>query len=174
MTRHAVPDARDLYRARVLEHRTLLQIGDRHHVGASTVRTWLARAGIRVPPRPKHAVSFGTQEALAAPLQTYSQVRDRMVPDITVPEQFARMPSRAERSPEHRLLLAVLENAIDTLRLRVVNAHRTAAVAEARAWIASDAVGVTSFVGICHAFDFDVGWLRARLLGTDGRVAVGA
>jgi hypothetical protein len=76
--------------------------------------------------------------------------------------QLLRRPALA--TPEARLMAAVLEDAIREYQLLVLRGARRMALAELRAWFASDAQDHPfSFTAICDALDIDAHWLRAGL-----------
>ena len=88
--------------------------------------------------------------------------------EIILPSQFAER-GRA-RTPEQRLMWAVLSDALDLLlaRLRpgaLKATSRPRAIAEARAWVESDdTLWPFSFENICGALGLHPDWLRRRVL----------
>jgi len=85
-------------------------------------------------------------------------------PLLVVPGQLDRS-SRCLR-PEARLQLAVLEDAIATLRLcaGIEQRRERRLLAEVEGWLASDdATWPFAFVSICHTFGFDPGYVRRGL-----------
>jgi len=95
--------------------------------------------------------------------------RVQLEPDIILPGQF--LP-RTISTPEKRLLLAVLEEALWTFQRYVIATDRRsrALFAEVETWFASeDTVRLYSFLGICDALGIDASYVRSRLgrwLGT--------
>jgi hypothetical protein len=84
-------------------------------------------------------------------------------PDIVLPSHF--LP-RTIAMPEKRLLLAVLEEAVGTLRryLGATDRYSRATFADVEAWFASeDSARLCSFVGICDALEIDATHLRSGL-----------
>lgn len=84
-------------------------------------------------------------------------------PDIILPSQF--LP-RTVGTPEKRLLLAVLEEAVGTYQRYVMATDRRgrAILADVEAWFASeDTLWLYSFVGICDALGLDATYVRAGL-----------
>ena len=88
--------------------------------------------------------------------------------DAVLPVQFHEYA--AARSGYHRLLLGILEDALDTLRQydrevrshpRLIHSRRM--LAEIRAWFASEKVTYGSFLYICQHLDFDAPGLRRQL-----------
>jgi hypothetical protein len=90
-------------------------------------------------------------------------------PDIILPSQF--LP-RTIATPEKRLLLAVLEEAIGTFQRYATATDRNsrALFADVEAWFASeDTAWLYSFIGICDAVGIDATYVRSglgRWLGT--------
>jgi hypothetical protein len=71
-----------------------------------------------------------------------------------------RLTDLSEREPEHRLLVAMLLDAIEDLQ-----SQRDGRRAEVLAWVAAtDVRWPLSFVTVCGALDLDPVTLRARLL----------
>ena len=97
--------------------------------------------------------------------------------EIILPSQFAER-GRA-RTPEQRLMWAVLSDALDLLLapLRPVALKATSrprAIAEARAWVASDdTLWPFSFENICGALGLHPDWLRRRVLALHKQVQAG-
>ncbi len=84
-------------------------------------------------------------------------------PDIILPSELLR---RVVATPEKRLLLAVLEEAVGTYqRHAMATAPRSRAVfAEVEAWFASeDVTRLYAFVPICEALGLDATYLRSGL-----------
>jgi len=88
-----------------------------------------------------------------------------MEPDLILPVQFLQ---QSVATPEKRLLLAVLEEAVGTYQ-RYVSAPRldrrnTGVLADVEAWFASeDSHGLYSFVAICDALGLDATYVRSGL-----------
>jgi hypothetical protein len=83
--------------------------------------------------------------------------------DIIIPSQF--LP-RTVATPEKRLMLAVLEEAIGTLQRYVVatDRHGRAMFVDVEAWFASEDVApLFSFIGICDALGIDATYVRSGL-----------
>lgn len=84
-------------------------------------------------------------------------------PDIILPSQF--LP-RAVATPEKRLLLAVLEEAVGTYQRYVMATDRRSLTvfAEVEAWFASDdATRLFAFVPVCDALGIDAAYVRSGL-----------
>lgn len=84
-------------------------------------------------------------------------------PDIILPSQFL---GRTIATPEKRLLLAVLEEAVGTYqRYAVATDRRSRAIlAEVEAWFASDATAqLCDFVAICDALGIEAAYVRSGL-----------
>jgi|SRR5262245_64881544 len=85
-------------------------------------------------------------------------------PDIVLPVQFFTRPSdRATWSGAHRLLAALLEDAVLTCSSvpRSPNPKRSHLVREALRWMRSDdRTWVFSFLGVCEMLDLDPGAIR--------------
>jgi hypothetical protein len=89
-------------------------------------------------------------------------------PDVTPPIQFF---GRTLATPEKRLLLAVLEEAVTTHRRHALATDRRgrALLADVEAWFASeDTVWLCGFVAICDALGLEASYVRAGL-GLGGR-----
>lgn len=84
-----------------------------------------------------------------------------------VPSQFADLlRNHQARPPEHRLMLAVLEDAIRSYQRYASSSrrHSRRLFREAEEWFASDAATWPfSFVVICETFDLEPGYVRAGL-----------
>ena len=97
--------------------------------------------------------------------------------EIILPAQFAER-SRV-RTPEQRLMWAVLSDALDLLlaplRPGALKAtSRPRAIAEARAWVESDdTLWPFSFENICGALGLHPDWLRRRVLALHGKLQAG-
>lgn len=93
--------------------------------------------------------------------------RVELEPEVVLPSQFSSgVRIDASLSPERRLLLAVLEEAVGDFQRDVVATGREAQrrFAEAEEWIASDeATWPCAFVPICHALGLDPAWIRRGL-----------
>ena len=89
-------------------------------------------------------------------------------PDTIRPSQFFQ---RGIATPETRLLLAVLEEALNTRQrhLASTDPRSRTALAEVEAWFRSDDAGqLCDFVAICNALEIEPTWMRARLGLSDG------
>ena len=89
-------------------------------------------------------------------------------PDTILPGQFFR---HGIATPETRLLLAVLEEALNTRQrhLAATDPRSRAILAEVEAWFRSDdAAQLCAFVAICNALEIEPTWMRARLGLSDG------
>lgn len=110
------------------------------------------------------------------------RLSDLFVPDTMLPSQyFDRLHRRSERTGEHRLMLAILEDAVDVYRKQAAaqDAHRRSLFTEAESWIESeDRTWIYSFLNICDVLSIDAGYLRRGLrvwkqrAGTQARGAV--
>jgi hypothetical protein len=91
-----------------------------------------------------------------------------MEPDLILPAQFLRASTA---SPEKRLLLAVLEEAVGTYQRHVVESESRSpeVFADVEAWFASeDTDWLCSFVAICDVVGLDPTYVRTGLgLWTD-------
>jgi hypothetical protein len=84
-------------------------------------------------------------------------------PDIILPSHLLH---RTLATPEKRLLLAVLEEAVGTYQRYVVATDRrsVAILADVEAWFASDdAAWLYAFVAICDALGIDATYVRSGL-----------
>ena len=92
----------------------------------------------------------------------YTSREFRFDPQVIMPMQFH--PGPATR-PENRLMLAVLEDAVDVYRTHVqLPGRRSRLLLETEEWLFSDDTSwPLSFVNVCHALGIDVDWLRGRL-----------
>jgi hypothetical protein len=89
-----------------------------------------------------------------------------LTPEIMLPEQFDELRgSGVVRLPEHRLMLAVLEDAVHTYQMGACGALRNQRLEqETEAWFASEETGSPfAFVTICETFGIDPEWVRAGL-----------
>ena len=84
-------------------------------------------------------------------------------PGIILPPQFR---AAREPGPERRLMLGVLDDALDTYRRHAdlpARRHRRL-FAETERWLLSDDITWPfSFLNLCDALGIDADWLRARL-----------
>jgi len=88
--------------------------------------------------------------------------------DVVLPNQWSARHRRDGSSPERRLMLAVLQDAIDTWRkfARTEGTRAERLAGEAWAWISSDDMSWPfSFARICEALGLDGDRLRAGLRG---------
>lgn len=84
-------------------------------------------------------------------------------PESILPSQFS--PATAE-TPEKRLLLAVLEEAVGTYQRNVTatDRHGRALFTDVAAWFASeDSIWLCSFVAICDAIGLNATYVRSGL-----------
>jgi hypothetical protein len=89
-------------------------------------------------------------------------------PHAILPSQFFR---HGLATPETRLLLAVLEEALNTRQrhLAATDPRSRAILAEVEAWFRSDdSARLCAFVVICDALGIEPAWMRVRL-GLSGR-----
>jgi len=95
------------------------------------------------------------------------RISDLFVPDTMLPSQyFDRLHRRADRSGEHRLMLAILEDAVDVYRKQAgaLDPRRRALFEEAETWIESaDKSWIYAFENICDVLSIDAGYLRRGL-----------
>jgi hypothetical protein len=93
--------------------------------------------------------------------------RAELVPEIVLPEQFAALRHNGDaRPPEHRLMLAVLEDAVHThLRGRDARSPRDHRLFhDAAEWFASDETASPfDFVTICQVWSLDPDYIRSGL-----------
>jgi hypothetical protein len=93
--------------------------------------------------------------------------RAELVPEIMLPEQFAGLRHNGDaRPPEHRLMLAVLEDAVHThLRGRDARTSRDLKLfRDAADWFASDEAGSPfDFVTICQVWSLEPDYIRSGL-----------
>jgi hypothetical protein len=84
-----------------------------------------------------------------------------LTPDAVLPEQF--FPASKADTPEIRLMMAILEDAVQIIRSNRTRQHR--AVAEARRWVLSDDVSWPfSFVNVCEILGLPLGGTREMVL----------
>ena len=91
------------------------------------------------------------------------QLSTILEPDIMVPEQFFAGPRRGEQRGEHRLMAAILDDAVLTYCMSQVARARGGwrAEREAGEWIEStDRSWIFSFERICDALDLDAECIR--------------
>ena len=84
-------------------------------------------------------------------------------PDIILPSQFLH---RVVETPEKRLLLAVLEEAVATYQRHAmaIDPRSRAVFAEVEAWFASEDVAwLYAFVPICEVLGLDATYVRSGL-----------
>ena len=84
-------------------------------------------------------------------------------PGVILPSQF---PRSTLATPERRLLLAVLEEAIGTYQRHITatDGHARAALAEVIAWFAcEDDAWLYSFVAICDTLGIEATYVRSGL-----------
>jgi hypothetical protein len=90
-----------------------------------------------------------------------------LAPELVLPSQFSTgVRNDASLRPEKRLMLAVLEEAVgDFQRYLVATGNEARRLfQDAEDWFASeDTTWPYSFVNICNALGFDVGYVRAGL-----------
>ena len=98
-----------------------------------------------------------------------------LTPEIMLPEQFDELRGRGVvRSPEHRLMLAVLEDAVHTYQMGAGALRNQRLAQETEEWFASQETGSPfAFVTICEAFGIDPEWVRAGLGRWRARRAAG-
>jgi hypothetical protein len=91
------------------------------------------------------------------------QLSTLLEPDVMLPEQFFAGPRRSEERGEHRLMAAILDDAVQTFCMPQVARARGGwrAEREAREWIEStDRSWIFSFERICEALDLDAECIR--------------
>jgi hypothetical protein len=96
-------------------------------------------------------------------MMTQAMGRVPLEPDVIVPSHF--LP-RTMATPEKRLLLAVLEEAVRTFQRYVLATGRRsrAMFTEVETWFASeDTAWLYSFVAICDALGIDATYVRSGL-----------
>ena len=82
-------------------------------------------------------------------------------PEVILPAQLARLPLD---TPERRLMLAVLEDALLVLQKYERTGQRSSLLSDVEDWFSSDDTGWPfAFVNVCDALGVDVDWLRDRL-----------
>ena len=88
-------------------------------------------------------------------------------PDTLLPSQHAdRTGRRCLREGEHRLMVAILEDAVDVYRKQAVakDIRKRHLFEDAEAWIEDrDASWIFSFENICVVLDLDPGYIRRGL-----------
>jgi len=94
-------------------------------------------------------------------------------PDTLLPTQFFdRVRRRSEHDGERRLMIAILEDAVDVYRKQVgaTDERGTHLFAEAEEWIEDpDRTWLFSFQNICDVLDIDAEYLRRGLHGWKAR-----
>ena len=91
------------------------------------------------------------------------QLSTLLEPDVMLPEQFFGGPGRSEEQGEHRLMAAILDDAVQTYCMPLVARARGGwrAEREAGEWIEStDRSWIFSFERICEALDLDAACIR--------------
>lgn len=103
------------------------------------------------------------------------RLHDIFVPETLLPSQyFDRVARRADHGGEFRLMLAILEDAVDVYRklAGATDARRRALFDEAEAWIESeDASWLFSYENICATLGIDADYLRSGLRAWKHRAA---
>ena len=98
-------------------------------------------------------------------------------PDTLLPIQyFDRLRRRTEYNGERRLLIAVLEDAVDVYRKQAgaEDARSKALFHDAESWIEDlDQTWLFSFENICDVLDLDVDYIRRGLRAWKARVLAG-
>lgn len=88
-------------------------------------------------------------------------------PDTLLPSQHAdRTGGRRVKEGEHRLMVAILEDAVDVYRKQVVakDTRKRHLFEDAEAWIENrDASWIFSFENICAVLDLDPSYIRRGL-----------
>ena len=98
-----------------------------------------------------------------ATMKDEEQLSTLLEPDVMVPEQFFAGPRRGEERGEHRLMAAILDDAVLTYCMSQVARARGGwrAEREAGEWIeSSDRSWIFSFERICDALDLDAECIR--------------
>jgi hypothetical protein len=102
------------------------------------------------------------------------QLGELVTPDLLLPSQFADLQRTREQSGERRLMLAVLQCAIEDLErgkggedLRV-SGKKLKVYRDAHTWIFGDGGEMLSFALVCEVLELDSDVLRARLAQTKG------
>src|SRR2546422_10476368 len=98
-----------------------------------------------------------------ATMKDEEQLSTLLEPDVMVPEQFFAGPRRGEERGEHRLMAAILDDAVLTYCMSQVARARGGwrAEREAGEWIESaDRSWIFSFERICEALDLDAACIR--------------
>jgi hypothetical protein len=95
------------------------------------------------------------------------RVQDLFQPDTLLPSQyFDRVRRRASFDGERRLMVAILEDAVEVYRKQVCarDRKRRTLFEDAQAWIeSSDKTWIFSFENICDVLNIDAGYLRQGL-----------
>jgi len=96
------------------------------------------------------------------------QYAGQLAPDTMLPTQFfGRLRQKAQQDGEHRLMVAVLEDAVNCFQ-KQLNARDPKArqlYLDAEEWITStDQSWFFSFVNVCQTLDLDPDYIRAGLL----------
>jgi hypothetical protein len=122
-------------------------------VTATTRRVDASRSGAASPAAIPEPVVLGPAGAL------------ELQPEIILPEQLDDLGRRC-KIPEHRLMLAVLEDAVAVFKAGCVSQHLGSRplFRDTAAWFASDDTSSPfSFVTICELFAIDPDYLRSGL-----------
>jgi len=94
-------------------------------------------------------------------------------PDLLLPAQFfAALKQKAQACGERRLMVAILEDAVDCFQkyLGATDGRSRHLGAEAEKWfLADDESWPFSFVNVCYALDLHPGFLRRGLLAWKDR-----
>jgi hypothetical protein len=100
-------------------------------------------------------------------LAVEEKVADLFQPDVLTPSQFFdRLRRRSEHDGERRLMIAVLEDAIDVFRKRAGSRDRRGRqmFEEAEAWIeGTDRSWLYAFENVCDVLGIDAEYLRGGL-----------
>jgi hypothetical protein len=101
-------------------------------------------------------------------MRSSEPLRAELVPEVVLPEQFAALRHNGDaRPPEHRLMLAVLEDAVHTYLSRGRDPRTPRDLRlfhDAADWFASDETASPfAFVTICQVWSLDPDYIRSGL-----------
>jgi len=85
------------------------------------------------------------------------------IPDLVTPAQWQILNRNLDRSPEKRLLLAILEDAINCWLQDGLTGRKARVKAEATEWLFSDNDALFGFKSVCEHLEIDPAYFRARL-----------
>ena len=93
------------------------------------------------------------------------------VPDLVTPGQWQILHRNLDRSPEKRLLLAILEDAINCWLQDGLTGRKARLRGEAEQWLFGADDGLFGFRSVCEHLEIDPAYFRGRLRRSQGQAA---